>query len=293
MHWKICSNQNYQKLEHTFRLPKPLKTPVVAFVLQEEQKVFAVSHNPITPSFPIAYLSWQELREAEVWEIILTLHPLHIADMAYYWHAVLKDRNIEAATIMPHYGLSLHFKNLADWNELGTLSEGSRKLARQYGFPLRILRLWEKLQEPEQKFWLELWQEQPFAKNVIQDIIQDYYELSEKDRSNILEQVKALHQAWNTKPKKSQPFPNREVRDIVRERRSPQIYQAKRTIQKKKRKLQSEMDTQIHLHLPEDLETHFLQLKLNFSNLEQLKTQISSLNKPKVQQVLLDILNSL
>ena len=215
MDWKISTKEEYQNFSQELCLPRALQSTPLAFALKEKGKIFALSQRPPTASFPLAVLSWEDLRMASTWKNILQLYPIEKSSMAHYWYTVLRVRKLDAGLFLESYGLKLHFQSRADWEELGQLGEKSRTLARNYGFPLRILRLWDRISETEQTQWLKVWEKYNFGRNLIQDIICDYYELDLSKRKKALEAALALYQREESKdPSHKAKLSAREIRSL-------------------------------------------------------------------------------
>ena len=305
MDWKISTKEEYQNFAQELCLPSPSRKSLVAFALRDGGKDFALSETPPPDeSFPLAVLSWEELRHASTWRNILQLYPIEKSTMAYYWYSVLRTRSIDAGVFLESYGLRIHFQSHADWEELGQLGEKSRALARAYDFPLRILRLWNRISETEQSQWLKIWEKYNFGRNLIQDIICDYYELDISIRKELLEEfikesseeALSLKQKGSEKERLQAKFSAREarlIRDKVRELRLPKIKEMQREVYQAKRKLSEYLGANVDLQVPEDLEAHFLALKLRFSTIEELGQSVASLGKAEALAIIKNLLKML
>ncbi len=299
MRWEISHRIEQEKLPQKFCLPRPIKAHHVAFVIQEKAKNFALSIAPLSEKFPIAKFFWEELSHASQWKNILELHPIEKADMAHYWHNTLEPKGLKADIFLESYGLRSHFQNLADWKELANLSTASRSLSRKYNFPLRVLRLWNRFSKEEQEKWLKIWQDYDFGRNLIQDIICDYYELNQDKRKQTIDTIIAHHyqgQNLNTGKKKDKRFKAQVVRNIcsiIRDVRYPKSRQAIATMYQKKRQLMEYLEKNIHLSIPQNLETHILDMNLCFSDVEELKKQLASLDQTIVYEKIQEVLKEL
>ena len=220
MQWQLFSQEEYAKLPTNHCLPPPQTPATVAFALQEEigknsTKILALTRSPEKEqkAFPVALLSWQNLQNACYWQKIWQIYPLCVADIAYYTQSKLikEKKEIDSNIIMQSCGWATHFQNVKRWQELGKLSAMSRKLACQYDFNLRILRLWDRFHKTEQLYWLEIWGKYRFSKNIIQDIICYYYELTYQKRQVAQEKIeKNYHRLADKKREKTKYyFPRR------------------------------------------------------------------------------------
>ena len=306
MDWKISSKEEYKKLSQKLCLPKPLQKTSIAFILQEESGDFALSESPVEASFPTALLKWKELKETSTWEKILQLHPVEKSAMAHYWYSILREREVDAKIFLQNYGLSLHFQNLADWEELGQLRASSRALARSYSFPLRILRLWNRIPEKEQKEWLKIWEGYNFGRNLIQDIICDYYELDEPKREEALGEAMALGEKFSLTKSRAKTRQEKDkrrgsstkllarearlIRDKVRELRMPELTKMRTELHKERRKLSQHLKPSMELELPGNLESSSLELKLRFSSIEEIQKSLVSLQKKETLRAIQKIL---
>ena len=267
MQWQLFSQEEYAKLEKDYCLPAAKTPALIAFVvgghnIKKQEKTFALTQAPPTQDvFPSAYLSWQDLQDSQCWQKIWQVYPLATIDIACYWENMQKKKNnlIDAQVIMESCGWSIHFQNMARWQELGALSGASRKLARKYDFNLRILRLWERFEAEEQQYWLNLWNTHPFGKNIIQDIICLYYEMNTAKRKQARDEVQNISTSWQEKHRYGGTFPFSQVRDVVYALHSPRIYQIKKEVYKQKKKFEQvfhkkTQSTQVKIDIPPDLE---------------------------------------
>lgn len=298
MKWEISTQEAYQSFNQELRLPQALESTLLAFALKEKEKIYALSQEAPSKSFPLALFDWEELKQASTWKSILQLYPIEKSSMAHYWYSILKTRKVDAGIFLENYGLKLHFQSYADWEELGQLGERSRRLARNYGFPLRILRLWDRLSESEQAQWLRVWGKYDFGRNLIQDIICDYYELEKPARKKALQKALALCHKEESKSSRANKLKlsaqeARSLRDDIRELHSPKIRQMQGKVYKEKRKLSKYFGPNLNLEIPEDLEAHSLQLRLGFSTLDEIRKSIATLKKTEVLTILKNLLNAL
>ncbi len=294
IHWQIWDKNDYKKLSKAFCLPRALIQTQTAFVLIKETKQYALTKSPAALAFPAAQVHWECFYKTKLWQTILALYPMPHAQLAAYWQNVLAPHGIEPGALLGACGLADHFSKLSQWQELGRLGRMSRLLARKYDLPLRVLRLWDRFDSQEQKRWLQIWQKYSWGRNLIQDMICDYYELPATKRKASLKQAARIIAAWEKKKqeKKSRLFPQREVRDMLRKLRSPEVQKRIQEAQKEKRKLEAGWPKGLSLE-PPSLEEDSLELKLVFGSLQELEDSICALQKERSRALLQELLQVL
>ena len=321
MDWQIFSQQNYRKLSCEYCLPAPMQPAIMAFALHNRAgQVYALTQAPppTHTQFAVAILDWQALRDSAVWRQIWQVYPLASIDIAYYWQQTLKKQAapdaIPVSVLLESCGLQAHFQSIAQWEALGQLGKSSRQLARQYGFGIRVLRLWERLSHVEQAYWWQLWQEyiQAFGQNLIQEIICYYYELPAKQREQARLRCQQLSHAWQKKmaqkynqsvqkskehkkfrEKFPEKFPATQIRDVIRELHSPHIYAIQKKVARQRQKLTRQTGKHIQVKLAPHLENTHLHLELSFTNIAELDQRLQTLTSDATQKTLQELLDLL
>ncbi len=302
--WKITTQEEQNSLSQDLCLPQASKAPPIAFVLTEKKKTYALSQAPNANSFPVITYTWEDLKQKKTWENILEWHPIEKVILAHYWKCILKPHNIDSTPLILAYGLVLHFQNKSDWEELSKLDVKSHILSRKYNFPLRILRLWNRFSEEDQNTWLRIWESFSLNQNLIGDIICDYCELSQIAKNEIQKKLEALEKSLENIQKKVIPLSRRkgrEIRDMVRETRLPQISKARNSFYQKKRKLKEhfheklpqKLQKSIQICLPEGMETHNMELHICFDNIKKLQQQQNIINDQKTISLIQNLLEEI
>ena len=312
MKWSITTKEKYLQLAEDYKLPTISKPQIFCFAFdlasnstskENTKQKFALS--PIiekSQTFPLAELSWEELSKKKTWQMILHFYPITKVEMAHYWYSVLAPKGIDAGIFLEHYGLGLHYQSYSDWKELGQITKSSRDLAQSYNLPLRILRLWNRFEAEEQLSWREIWTKQNVNKNIIQDIISNYYELDKEKRKQALHSAKKFltndkaNQTINESKKEKRKInksgrENKMLNDEIRKMRSPKQEERKRIFYQEKRKLANHLGPKVRLHYSEDLELNTLECRLSFSNTDELKQSIKNLEKEEILKILEDLLS--
>ena len=140
------------------------------------------------------------------------------------------------------------------------------------------------LSEMEQSFWLEIWNEYLFGKNLIQEIICIFYELNHEQRKQAIALVRELGTRWKKESVKTPPVDC--VLEELRQIRFPQIYSFKKDLYARKKRLEQKLKGKIHLEFPQAMEAESLSMSLNFSNLEELKECLALLSDKSIQESL-------
>ena len=223
--------------------------------------------SPSATAPPVGVFTPDDLAGEEAWRLLLRLYPGHAADIARY---SASRGEIPADVFLNVLGLRNHYKNLADWRELGEVDESCRELARRYDFPINVLRLWNRLNEANRSAWMELWRKRNVRKNLIREIIRDFYDLDEAGRERALERAEEYSAAWKAR---SGHFPGEKLRDIVREIRYPRF----ETLAVQLRDLKKELNLPagIRLDIPAGLESNRLTLELEFTSVQELKEKLA------------------
>ena len=237
---------------------------------------------------PVALLDISEFRQVSTWQFLLRLCPAPMVDLARYQISHAETAGLTPELFLEVLGLKRHYKTRSDWEELGQLEESARELGRTYDFPITILRLWNRLEAAQQEGWREIWTHRNLKKNIIREIIQDYYDLSAEDRKISLEKAREFSSGWKAR---SGTFPGEDLRQIVRDYRYPMAEARRREVRDFKKKLN--YGKGIHLEIPRHLESNRLQVTLEFQSSAELKKHLADLAADSNMEMLDKILNLL
>lgn len=262
MRWRLWLPEDYARLRNGWELPAVSESgPLIALVHGGEP--FRLAGPPAaSDGLPVLELELLDLRRAETWRDILRYYPLYRGDLARWQH---RHPEVSPETLLEALGVSATFKTVSEWREWSELDELSVGLGRQHDLPLPVLRLWNRLGEELRRGWLAVWDLRNFKRNLIRDIILDFYELAPDARAATLAEARRFAETWN---QRSAAFPQDEVRDLVRARRAPAIAELRREIYKIKRELGLRRGVQ--LDSAEDLEDARLTLRIEFESVAQL-----------------------
>ncbi|MCR9144249.1 MAG: hypothetical protein NXI24_18530 [bacterium] len=295
MHWKLFSAGDYAALSDRYLFPWSTSHTIV-FALQDEQGgLHRLTRAPAdmppeqsATEIPCGVYALSELRSPDAWRALLQISPAHRVDLAAYQTA---HPEFPAETLLEASGGKLNFKSLSDWRELGTLDETSRRLGRTFDLPLNILRLWARLGDAERQAWQELFDEHPYSKNIIRDIIVDLYDLAAEQRQAALSEARQHADRWSARETRSRAYPAGEVRDLVRALRSPGIEALRRRLIQLRRELA--LPKAMRLDWPVDLEQRRLTLQFEFSTLAELDALLAKSSEPQFQTGVQQILDEL
>lgn len=283
MRWEIMSHESIKSMPTDWLLPGVTQT-LHAFAVKSEGLHLLIAPQLQEASHPVAIYDLAELQRQSAWqEILPALHSLHLVDLAAYQQV---HKQIEATLLLSALGKRVDYRALADWKEMAALDESSQELARKYDFHLNTLRLWDRLNPNHREQWLHIWQNRQVKKNLIREIIHDYYDLKADYRTLALQAAADLDQGWGPGI-----FPSEKLRDIVRDLRNPGSQQLRREVFQIKRAM--DLPRQIQLSLPPDLEARKLELRLSFQNLAELETLIKFTSADTFRAQLQKILNLL
>lgn len=291
MEWRLISHAELAALPAERRFPWSTGEAIafgVRFGDGREPQLFALNQaaEDAPDPLPFGVYAAEDLRDRETWKTLLALGPVHRCELAAYQARFSED--IPEETLLEALGQKPTFKTLADWREWAQLDELSQKLARRYDPPLGALRLWNRLPDSERRVWLDIWTERVFRKNLIRDIIIDYYDLVPQEREEVLGRAADFAAGWNGK---SAPFPADEIRDMVRARRMPAFMDLRRKVYHLKKNLG--LSRGVQLDIPEDLEDPRLTLRVDFESVEELDRQLEQLQSDDFQRGLARILQTL
>ncbi|MBE7437918.1 MAG: hypothetical protein HS115_05615 [Spirochaetales bacterium] len=211
------------------------------------------------------------------WTALLTVYPLHRLDLAYY---SARHSDLPPGPMLLALGLRKNYQSLAEWREAGLLSHRGRGLGVLYDLPLATIRLYDRFGEADQNTWDQLWQKRRVKKNLVREMIHDFYDLGPVDRQECLAEVQAFEESWAAR---SAPFPAETLRDLVRARRFPELTALGQRVKEKIRELK--LPPGIHIPLPADLEATSLEIRFSFSSARELEGLLATLQPDQCQKL--------
>lgn len=232
---------------------------------------------------PVCFLEMGDLGEVKTWQFLLAVAPAHPVDLAAYSHL---HPEIDPEILLALLDQKIHYKSLADWKELGALDELSRELAREFDYPLTLLRLWNRLESHYRRAWLDLHRKRRIKKNLFKEIIQDFYDLEETRRADVLDQCIALAGQSDKKQLRGE-----ELREILRRARYPRAQEVWEQVNVLKRAFPG--DRGLRLEIPPHLEGDQLTLQLRFASLSELDRVSELIGRAEVRRTLSKILELL
>lgn len=135
---------------------------------------------------PACLLEPADLDQAETWQMVrrfADVHPLRLLSAVLKFHPDLSDSL--AAEIL---GLKSDYRGRADALDARRFSEAAVRLAELFDPPVHILRLFDRLGQKEDL--LEIFVRLNIKRNLVREIIQDFYDLPDTERYAALEDMK-------------------------------------------------------------------------------------------------------
>lgn len=235
---------------------------------------------------PIAVLSELDFHSTEVWQLIFSLYKVSMIEAAQWWKKYFAE--LSPGGIMKAFGLAEHHRSVSDWREMSELGESATELYRKHDLPLNILRLWNRLCTDEQKNWNHIFELRQIKRNLIREIIIDYYDLSVEARKDCLKECTDFAENWQAK---ASVFPAQELRDRVHRNRYPQYEALRKELFSLRKKLS--LPKEIQLDLPADLESGYLQLKVELKKPTDVSTFAELLSDKDRQQKIIEIIQKI
>ncbi len=312
MKWQLIHKNEYQEWNKidSCLLGDPVKPShfcVLAFE-DEKNEMKMITHLPktriqknsknLSSNFPIAIFSIEELKEKEIWTWIISLLQPYKLELALFWSKHLKGLGIESDVFFEGLQLKDQFQTRSEWEELSQLHPNCLELTFQFDPTLKILRLWNRFSEREKKYWMDLWKDFPFSKNIVHEIIALFYELTSEKRMEAFQMIsnyksKYLQDIWNTSSKKIENKASqnekqddkkeilaskiyhrtpREIRDMIFGLRNPHIQLRKRELLKKKKVIENSIFHLAEVQIPDDMEYDSINLTLDIKNKDDALT---------------------
>ncbi len=262
MRWRLWLPEDYSRVRTGWELPAETDTGPLLLLLHGGEPFRLAGPAAASEGAPALELELADLRQAETWRNLFRYYALYRGDLARWQH---RHPEVAPETLLEALGVSATFKSVSEWREWSELDELSLALGRQHDLPLPALRLWNRLADDLRRGWLGIWELRNFKRNLIRDIILDFYELAAEAQNETLAEARRFAETWQ---QRSAVFPQDEVRDLVRARRAPAVAQLRREIYKIKRELGLRRGVQ--LDSAEDLEDARLTLRIEFESVAQL-----------------------
>lgn len=253
------------------------------FIFEYQNKYYLLAGNT---NSPVALLSESDFDSTEVWQLILSLYKVSMIEAARWWKQYYSK--LSPGGLMQAFGLAEHHRSVSDWREMSELGEASIELHRKHDLPLNILRLWNRLSTDEKKILNHIFELRKIKKNLIREIIIDYYDLSVEARKICLQECTDFAQNWQAK---SSVFPAQELRDMVHRSRYPQYEVLRKELFALRKELS--LPKGIQLELPADLESGYLQLKAELRKPADVSVLAELLSDQNRQKKIIEIIQKI
>ncbi|MBW7857091.1 MAG: hypothetical protein H3C43_02035 [Leptonema sp. (in: Bacteria)] len=266
----------------------PLKSEVditfrPCFIFSYKSTNYLIAGNTKSP---IVIFDESDFDSIELWQLVLSLYKVSMVEAAQWWKKYFAE--LSPGGLMQAFGLAQHHRSVSDWREMSELGESATELHRNHDLPLNILRLWNRLSTNEQKSWNHIFELRQIKKNLIREIIIDYYDLSVEARKDCLKECTDFAENWQAK---SSVFPAQELRDRVHRNRYPQYEALRKELFALRKELS--LPKEIQLDLPADLESGYLQLKVELKKSTDVSTIAELLSDKDRQQKLIEIIQKI
>lgn len=233
---------------------------------------------------PTALIDQTEFLDPEVWKKMLAFAPADRFDLSGY---AAKNPDLPAELFLRILGMDPNYRSVSDFTELSALRPETIVFGKTHDFHVNILRLFDRIPQPQCKAWQSLWEKRRIKKNLIREIIQDFYDLSAPEREKTLRKCEEFSEAWKAK---SGVFPAEEIRDTVRRARNPSIEENAARMRDLKNRISAKGIT---LDIPSDLEAKKLTLRLEFTDMKEFQNHLDRLNKKETAQTLEGLFDAL
>lgn len=237
------------------------------------------SFAQIADDTPLGIVEPADLDDPAFWRTMLALHPVSVVDLARWWRSCIPHAS--PVGMMLAHGLANNHRSLADWKEMAELDDSSALLHRLHELPLSTLRLWNRLAEDTQSAWWSVFTSRHIKRNLIREIITDFYDLSPEDRASILTECLGFAAAWGENPA---PFPAQQLRDRVHRKRyaRSEVQRSELFALKRRMGLPRWLDVEI----PPDLEATNLRIRADLDSEEAVDELAALLQNEKQRDTL-------
>lgn len=273
MHWNTVTVDEIKVIHKEKILPWAHPSPIPFAVRIEKDLFWLIEPLNLKSAQSIASFFWEDLEKSEAWEILVKSAPAHLLDLASYSHS----QNYKYDEIFFNLlGMKMTHKSISEWKEAGSLSHETILFGKKYDFTVNVLRLWERLSADENNFWSELFLQRNIKKNLIREIIDDYYDLNAENRKTARSFAEKFSKNWtNTRS----PFPAHLIRDEIHNLRYPVSEKIKKEIKNIQTKLN--LPGNAVMNIPRSFEKDQLELTIKFKKTEELQRVITLLSSPK------------
>lgn len=207
--------------------------------------------------------------------IFLQFYPVSLPRLAK-WAA---NTGLDTVQVMEAFGSKINYRSVEEWKEAAGYSEVTVQAAEKYGLPVSVLRLYERLSSNEQNRLNRLFDTRSIKRNLIREMIQDFYDLNTESRSATLKSMEIFSDSWKAK---SGVFPQHELRDMVRQARYPQHFEMQSRLKKILKTLPKENG--LRIFLPDHFESGQVQIEISTNSQKDLEKKLRILASEDVKQ---------
>lgn len=224
----------------------------------------------------------EDLKKKEFWDFINLFYKINIIKLAKWWDLFFKE--IEPTGLFVSKNWSDNYKTRNDWEEWKTFRRESEILYEIYEFPIQIIRLWDRLNEEIQNFWLKILEIFPIKKNLMKEILMDLYDLPLETQLEISKTCYAYIQE-QIQGKALTIEIQETIRDQIKKLRYPLYYERKKESYHLKKKLESLIKLKnLEISIPEDLESKPIEVKFFIYKEKDLNNLLEKFSEVQIKE---------
>ncbi|MCS7206207.1 MAG: hypothetical protein NZ853_10965 [Leptospiraceae bacterium] len=279
---KFLESLELQNLSKQYYLDLTVKKQIFPSVILDDDWFLG---NPSSRFFVV--IERDHLEKEEFWEFLWNFYQPNYVKLSRWWHRHFPEKNPIGIIKSFHWGY--HNRTLSDWKEWSDFHTNSEKLLELYELPISVVRLWDRLNEELQNDWLKILNIFRIKKNYIMKIIEYLYDLPFEKQKEITKTSLELAIKYQENPEKT--FPQSEIYEMVVGARYPLFYKRKILTYKLKKTLEDRLQIQnLSIQLPEDFESHPIELRLSLKSFEDLKDFLQKIQKKENQDYLKELI---
>lgn len=263
---------------------KPIISIYPDIILEENFLVFGNSKSQFC-----VFITRKDLETEEFWEFVSLFFHINIIKIAKWWNQNFFSLDPKGFFLSRNW--SDNYKTRNDWEEWKNLEKNSEILYELYDFPLQILRLWDRFSEEIQTIWLKILEIVFFKKNLMREIIIDLYDLPYEKQIKISKE--SLNYIKRLKEKNSITIETQEtIRENIKKERYPLTYNSKKESYLLKKRIESMINLKnFEVHLPEDLESKPIELKIYLFKEKDLEAFLEKLSETIIKKNLKELIS--
>lgn len=268
MKWNLLYKDAGKISDHLFTWADR-SLPVLAY--ENEKGLFWLTLPPeLEADFPVGIVTDRDFDDRDFWRLVIRLtEPMHI-DLAHYWHS---HQNISCQNIMMAMNLTVNYKSIEEWKELGTLGRQATNLAKKTNLPLSVLRLFNRFNEDECEDMIKIFDLTNMKKNYMREFIQSYYDLDRDRRKEFLSDAMMLIPSGEEKTSKDS---SERILEEMRKVRYPALSKYREKL--KQAKNQISLPRGLRMEVAEDFESREIRFEFAIRSPDEIDSICKKLN---------------